>query len=129
MSPGKYVLPKNVTAILNIYGMNRNSLVYPDPDAFKPERFEFLEKNDEGSKTTLVRHPYAFIPFSAGPRNCIGHKYAMFELKVMLSWILRKFQFSLPSNQLSFDNEIETSFELTLKPVGGIPLIITPRLS
>ena len=125
-SSGKYIIPKNSTAALNIYGMHRNPVLYPDPNTFKPERFQSLTKNDKSSNIS-VRHPYAFIPFSAGPRNCIGQRYAMFELKVVLSWILRKFHFSLPSKPLLFENEIKTSFEITLKPASGIPLVVTPR--
>lgn len=61
---GGYKLPAGVSVALMIYGMHHSPLVYPDPDSFKPERF--LPENSVG------RHPYAFIPFSAGPRNCIG---------------------------------------------------------
>jgi cytochrome P450 len=60
---GAYTLPKGLT-VLNIGMTHRNPEVFPEPDAFKPERF--LPENCIG------RHPYAFIPFSTGPRNCIG---------------------------------------------------------
>ncbi|KZS02129.1 Uncharacterized protein APZ42_000953, partial [Daphnia magna] len=72
---GGYILPKGVTIGMLIYGMHHNPQVYPDPEEFKPERF--FPENSVG------RHPYAFIPFSAGPRNCIGQKFAMLELKVV----------------------------------------------
>jgi len=58
------MLPAGATVALSIYGMHRNPKLFPDPDSFKPKRF--LPENSEG------RHPYAFIPFSAGFRNCIG---------------------------------------------------------
>ena len=47
-----------------IYAMHHNPRLYPDPLVYNPERFFAIESAD--------RHPYAFVPFSAGPRNCIG---------------------------------------------------------
>ena len=61
---GDYTLPAGTTVAMSIYGMHRNPKVFPESETFKPERF--LPEQSEG------RHPNAFIPFSAGPRNCIG---------------------------------------------------------
>lgn len=61
---GGYVLPAGLSVALLIYGMHHNPNVYPEPEVFKPERFL--------AEHSTSRHPYAFIPFSAGPRNCIG---------------------------------------------------------
>lgn len=63
---GNYKLPAGATVVLGIYGLHHNPDVYPDPESFKPERF--LPEQSEG------RHHFAFIPFSAGPRNCIGNR-------------------------------------------------------
>lgn len=64
------------------YLLHRNPEIYPNPEAFIPERY----------LTDKDYHPYAFVGFSAGPRNCIGQKFAMLELKCTLSKLLRAFE-------------------------------------
>ncbi|XP_061730010.1 cytochrome P450 4C1-like [Cydia pomonella] len=78
---GGYRVPAGTICQINVFDIHRDEAVYPDPERFIPERF-FNGK----------RHPYAYIPFSAGPRNCIGMKFAMMELKVVMCGLLRRFR-------------------------------------
>lgn len=59
-----YKIPKNTHIHIHIYDLHHNPDIYPDPEKFEPDRF--LPEN------TLKRHPFAYLPFSGGPRNCIG---------------------------------------------------------
>lgn len=59
-----YTIPKGVILQIHIFDIHRDPAIFPDPEKFDPERF--LPENSVG------RHPFAYIPFSAGPRNCIG---------------------------------------------------------
>lgn len=58
-------IPKGTNIVVFTYGIQRDSEHYEDPHIFNPSRFE----NIDGKK------PFSFIPFSAGPRNCIGKSF------------------------------------------------------
>lgn len=78
------ILPKGAQINIFPFHIHRDPRHFPDPLKFDPNRF--LPEN------TTNRHPYAFIPFSAGPRNCIGQKFAMLEVKVLLANIIKNYQ-------------------------------------
>ncbi|XP_023942468.2 cytochrome P450 4C1 [Bicyclus anynana] len=78
-----YTVPVNTSCFIMIYDLHRRADLYPDPEKFDPDRF--LPDN------ILKRHVYAYLPFSAGLRNCIGQKFAMLEMKMILSGLLRRF--------------------------------------
>ncbi|KAF6200046.1 hypothetical protein GE061_006346 [Apolygus lucorum] len=77
-------IPAGSTVIVATYALHRRSDIYPNPEEFNPDNF-LPEKS-------ASRHFYSFIPFSAGPRSCVGRKYAMLKLKIILATILRNFR-------------------------------------
>nr|XP_034187550.1 probable cytochrome P450 6a13 isoform X1 [Osmia lignaria] len=81
--PGSKVeLPPGMRVIIPIYGLHHDPDYYPNPATFDPERF-----TEENKRT---RHPYTYLPFGEGPRNCIGMRFALLQIKVGIISFLRK---------------------------------------
>lgn len=98
--------------------MGHNEKYFEEPEKFKPERFS-------GERSMEKQNSFTYIPFSAGPRNCIGQKFAFYEIKSIVSKILRNFE-------LVLTNESETypvlSAELVLRPESSITFYLKPRI-
>ncbi|XP_001360299.1 cytochrome P450 4e2 [Drosophila pseudoobscura] len=93
------LVPKGTTLNLALVMLGYNDRVFKDPHKFRPERFE-LEKPG----------PFEYVPFSAGPRNCIGQKFALLEIKTVVSKIIRHFEVLPALDELaSKDGYISTS--------------------
>ncbi|RUS72065.1 hypothetical protein EGW08_020180 [Elysia chlorotica] len=75
--------PKGMTVILPIYAIHMDPDLWEDPQDFKPERFS--------PEAREARHQFSFFPFGHGPRNCIGLRLALLELKMVLASVLRSF--------------------------------------
>ncbi|XP_023241675.1 cytochrome P450 4C1-like [Centruroides sculpturatus] len=73
---GNQIFPSNCNFLISIYHLQRNSRYFPNPNKFDPLRF--LPSNSAN------RHPYCFIPFSAGRRNCIGKFYKHLSFEIFL---------------------------------------------
>lgn len=95
------------------YLVLRDPDYYDEPDIFKPERFD----SAVGQKI----NPFAFTPFSAGPRNCIGKKFAMLEMKSTVSKMLRHFEL------LPLGPQVRTASHIITLSVTGVHLGLKPR--
>lgn len=83
-----FTLPQHSNVYISPYIMGRSEQIFPDPMKFDPERFDV-------ETTTDKWNPFCYVPFSAGPRNCIGQKFAGYEMKCIVSKIIRNFELSL----------------------------------
>lgn len=115
LASGDYTIPAGATVIIGTFKMHRSPLIYDNPEVFNPDNF--LPENQ------AKRHYYAFVPFSAGPRSCVGRKYAMLKLKIILSTILR-------TNRIHSDlkeKDFRLQADIILKREEGFQIRLEPR--
>ncbi|BFZ18234.1 hypothetical protein BsWGS_21273 [Bradybaena similaris] len=109
-----YIAPAGTLVSVILYNAHHNPLIWGDTLKFDPDRF--LPENVE------ARSSYAFVPFSAGPRNCIGQNFAMHEIKIVLARILRKFTIRLEP-----DFKVEKAESLVMRAKNDIHLLVAER--
>ena len=94
--------------------IHRHRKLWDDPDAFDPKRFSVERKED--------RHRFQYIPFGGGPRTCVGARFATAEGLTILACWLAKWRFRPVPGR-----EVQVSGMVTLRPKGGLPLLIERR--
>jgi len=112
---GEHTIPAGVEVLINIFLIHRDPNFWEDAELFKPERFS---QND-----STKRHAFAYVPFSAGSRNCIGQRFALMEEKVMLALLLRSFEVESMRRR----DEQFCRTELILRPKDGMPVRLKLR--
>lgn len=113
-SNGK-VVPAGATVVVATVKLHRRPDIYPNPNKFDPDNFL--------PERSANRHYYAFVPFSAGPRSCVGRKYAMLKLKIILSTILRNFRVYSDLKE----EEFQLQADIILKRAEGFKVRLEPR--
>lgn len=89
------------------------------PQCFRPSRF--LKDSPEAK----ARHQYAYLPFGAGPRMCIGYKFALQEIMLTLVTVLRSYSFALDTTR--DQTELKTTGLVTMGPAEGVWLKVARR--
>jgi cytochrome P450 len=111
---GDVQVKKGDFAFALIYVMHRHKRLWERPERFDPDRFS------EARAKGIPRFQY--MPFGAGPRICIGMKFAYMEAIAILATLVRRLRF-LPNA----DHKVEPNMRITLRPEGGMPLFVERR--
>jgi cytochrome P450 len=114
---GDYTIPQGTTFCIPICAIHRDATIWPNPENFDPDRFTPEQEQN--------RPRYAYIPFGMGARGCIGARFGITQVQLMLSMILQRFSLSLLPGQ-----EIVPEIEgIILQPKFGMNLLAKPLSS
>src|SRR5579872_831381 len=105
-------LPKGVVIAPSIYLVHRRAELWPDPERFDPMRF--IDARPD---------PYKFFPFGGGPRRCLGAAFATYQMKIVLSEVLRRFDIAPVAGYVPRPTRVS----IAIGPSEGMPLVLTPR--
>jgi cytochrome P450 len=112
---GGFTLPKGSLILIAPYVLHRNPAVFPDPERFDPERFT------PENEAKLPR--FGYLPFSSGPRVCIGNQFALMEGRAVIATAAQRYQFAL---RPGFTPKTDPAITLRIGE-GGLPMRVTRR--
>ncbi|KAG0171863.1 hypothetical protein DFQ28_000202 [Apophysomyces sp. BC1034] len=104
--PGGYRIKEGTAVAVNVYAMHHNEKIYPEPLRWDPDRWTPEEEQK--------RSRFSWLPFSTGPRSCIGMAFALQEAKTVLAMFLHRFQFRYDGPVIRFDPKMATTKPLDL---------------
>jgi cytochrome P450 len=107
-------IKRGTIIVIAPYVLHRHRALWTNPDFFDPNRFL------DGARETIDR--FAYLPFGAGPRICIGATFAIQEASIVLATIMRHFTL-----QLAPGYAVWPVHKITLRPGGGLPMIVRRR--
>nr|CAH0107691.1 unnamed protein product [Daphnia galeata] len=116
MSPLSYNgihVKKGTVVTVPAFALHYDEEYYPDPHTFNPDRWD--------SENEIKPNPYAYVPFGMGPRNCVGLRFAMEEMKIALCAMVLKFRFfPVPEtpDELEFEMGLFNVIQHTSATVG-----------
>ena len=108
---GGYFIPGGSTIYVSLYATHRLPAFWPDPERFDPERF--------APEATAKRPRFAFIPFAAGHRNCIGGTVATAELKLAIALLAQRYELDLAPG-----HRVEAVAGTTMYPRYGMQMLV-----
>ena len=111
-----YSIPEGTRFVIPIHLLHRHPLYWDEPELFKPERWETMDEE---------RVRFAFLPFSAGGRNCIGQRFATIEAKLILAPLIRNLRFQVAPSQRDADFTF-TNF-ITMKSKPSLKIVAQSR--
>lgn len=107
---GPYNVPRRSEVVIWIYFTHRDARYFPEPEQFRPERFE--------PEAEASRPRHAYLPFGLGPRACIGRSFAQVEATILLASLLQRFTFRYDAKKPP-----RMRARITLTPAGGLVLV------
>jgi enediyne biosynthesis protein E7 len=111
---GGFPIGARTDVFISPYILHRHPAFWSEPEEFRPERFAGVDAKE--------RHRFAFIPFSVGPRHCIGENMAMFEMLVHVNRMARRFRLTRVGN-----DPIELEAQINLRPRSNLMMTVEAR--
>jgi cytochrome P450 len=111
---GGFAVGARTDVFVSPYVLHRHPAFWSSPEEFQPERFAGVDAKE--------RHRFAYIPFSVGPRHCIGENMAMLEMLVHVNRMVRRFRLTRIDN-----GPIELEAQINLRPRSNLMMTVEAR--